>query len=381
MLAALVLFSSTGLVRGQDALPLFVLRGPLPPELARRIEGQTMDLEWQVIRADTEVPPRILRDALTLASAHHARAVVWFEQGEASITLHVCDAPAWRLFSRSIEFSPGHESVAWEEVAVVVRSTLVALSLGVEVGQAITSEQVVIATEPDPAAEAATAAEAAAAAAEAAAQAEAAARAEARVQEGDEETVIDRTDRNRLGLEGALGMVVAGDGVTIPGPYGPFARVGVRFGRFVASVAASYSPRSRRATDGFTLELTRIDTLGSFGLELMRHDRFELTAAAVLGLAIQRRSSTVANSTGFTATPSETTLAFLVGIEARAFVALGRSRDRIGLGFVLGADSLAPRLRFAIEGGPNRFGSQWPVEPRAAVSLVVRSRRGEGIRR
>jgi hypothetical protein len=343
--------------RAQEAPERVVLVGPFPEVLVRRIEGQLSDIAWEIVqRFDME--EHSLPRRFGIAAEHHARVVVWLTESPAELTVSIGDARDQRLFERTIAITDASRSVLYEETAVLVRSTLVALGFGAEIGRELAPEE--IAPEPEPVAE------------EEPTQPEP----EARVEPISEE--VRATEETSF--EGALGFGVGLDGVTVPGAYGPFVRGGVVRARLLAGIAIGYAPYAQRSRDGVTLTLTRVEPVLFAGYAYRASERVELDFFGRAGLTVFGRTSSTSASSPFEATPRDTHVAVLLGAEVRSLFFVGRRREALALSLAAALDGVLRRARFTVgdDATNTRFGSVLPVVPRIDVGFVVRLPHAEG---
>lgn len=310
---------------------------PLPADLDERLVGQTTDLAWTLER----VPgprPRDLDEAATRAEG--ARVVLWVETGRDGLRLHFADVRDRRLLVRDFS-APNDEafggSATLESVAVAVRSALQALSLGGEVG--------VAAPPPPP---------------------------------PDPEPIATPPPTPRAveaSLDAELGWWAALDGES-PVQHGPTFRLGLRTRRLLVGLAGEVGLGAQLSDPLTQVSLTRHAALVDLGVVLLDRPRGGIELAARLGLARYRRGEVEPRVAGVVPAPAHTSTSALVGLRLGAEVS---PRPRFALRLDLGVDVLpsAPTLRYADEAGNVTIRNDlWMLQPRAALSIVVRSHGG-----
>ncbi len=110
---------------------------PQQDQIERAIRSQISDLDVElvVVRKDS-FPEKLLEQVAVAVEAtrrHHAAAVCWWNAGvPAGLEVYVDMSPSARLLSRDV--CADEEAGCAEEVAIIVRSTWRAVSMGVAVG-------------------------------------------------------------------------------------------------------------------------------------------------------------------------------------------------------------------------------------------------------
>ncbi|MBX3245957.1 MAG: hypothetical protein KF901_02105 [Myxococcales bacterium] len=300
---------------------------PLPGDLEARVEGQTSDLAWAIERH-----PGVARDLdEAQAASGGARVVVWVSRTSRGTRLHFADVPARRLLVRDFDAGSGEElesSAALESLAVALRSALVALSLGGEVGVVVAAPEAPPVAEPRPG--------------------------------------------PHVGLEASLGWALSLDGES-PAQHGPSLGLALRVGRLAVGVRAELGLGASLDDALSALRVTRHAAALELGGTLLATPPLALDASARIGLARYRRGEVEARDADVLPSPPSASWSVLAGgTLAATFAPLARASVRVELG----ADFVpaAPELRYERGGESLIRNDLWRLQPRAALLLVIRSR-------
>jgi hypothetical protein len=355
MLVALLL---VGLAPSVDTLrpPLrAVVRVAEPADevLLTRIRGQVNDLAVQLVverggKLEADVPAQV-EAATQLASTRKARVVVWFRHPETGgVVVHVADPDENSLLARWIDLGRGgrlETSAHAEAVALMVRLALRALAAGGHIGvskkppEAEPEEEPAV-TAPPPAI---------------ALHAEPPAR-----------TWIPSA---------AAGWSAAVTGAREPVQQGLAVSLGADFGHWHGAVDGVLGLPLTLA-DGLTsVDLAR----HALGLRVdfvpLRYDNLSASLGASIGMVAFARSAAVALSTDIDPAAAQTTLAFHIapGI-ASAWRPIDRAPLWVELSVAADVVAGAPRLGYRRAGQFVATDTLWPVEPYAALSVVLREK-------
>ena len=316
--------------------PVAVLVGPSGPELLHRVEGQLADLEWRFVHRPAG-SAGTLAAAFALGESQHARVVATLEETSDAIVLDVVDVPERRRFTR--RFEGGSATARREEAAVVLRSSLVAIGLGGEIGV-----QVPTAAPPPPPPPTA-----------------------------PQAPVADAPSPSRgLGLDLAVLGQMAFDGLAGPS-LGPGGRIGLWRKRLALGVVTTFGwPRTIRATD-VDLVVTRSTVAFRVAGAVYERPHVRLVVGGSMGVEVLGRITS--STAGALVATDRTRRAYAL---ASADVSLqlfpGRGR-RLGLELGAGVDVPMSQPTFSVAQGEVErvVASAWWVEPKASVGLVVRT--------
>lgn len=320
--------------------PIAVLVGPSGPELLRRVEGQLADLEWRFVHRPAGSVPT-LAQAFSVGEQEHARVVATFEETNDAIVLEVVDVPERRRFTR--RFEGGSATARREETAVVLRSSLVAIGLGGEIGVQVPEASPPPAP-PPPAASAPPAPEA-------------------------------PSPSHGLGLDLAVLGQMAFDGLAGPS-LGPGGRIGLWRKRLALGLVTTFGwPRTIHATD-VDLVVTRSTVAFRAGGSVYERPHAKLVLAASMGVEVLGRI-TSSTAGALVATDRARRAYALASAEATLQLFPGRGR-RLGLELGAGIDVPMSQPTFTVaQGDVDRVvASAWWVEPRASIGLVIRTEAG-----
>jgi hypothetical protein len=341
VLAAIVVaFTSEAQVAAQTPLGArrVVIAGHLPAALEARIQGQTADLDWTFETEPAGGAPDLgFEEALELAASRGARIVIWFHIGRRGLTVQVADAEQRRLFARALDAEPGTRPVAdsalLETAAVMIRSTLLALSLGGEIG--VTVPPPPPAPEPPP--------------------------------------PPSEPPPSSVELLADVGYAMAFDGQSAPAQHGPSVDLGAGTGIFLARLG--FTAGLRQDLDGEVADVTlgRHALRASFTFLPFRREAVRLELGASAGVALYRRS-TESTAPGYTATASHRQVSGLVGIIGRLAFYPG-PRHTVGIALAVGADTVlpAPLLQYKEAGMVVNRNDLWVLQPWTAVQLEFRA--------
>jgi hypothetical protein len=372
--------------------------------LLPRLRGQLSDVDATLIVAETSVLEAELADQLevarALATLHHADVIVWCAGAGKERLVHIVLPRAERRLTRQLT-GPGNDDDALssselETAAVLVRSALLALAQGVELGVPMQepAAQQPPGSEPKEAADtrdmpAAATQPRAADAPDSELHRSSPAKANAAADSGElpvtlpplpasTQTHVDHAEpppprqpsstalplRARL----SLGAQLALDGQSSSGQRGLYARVGLSLGAWALYAFGALSLASEIEDPYFALRVAR----HAVGVLLER--QLPLTETLWLGLAVQAgallfRRTSRAESSGAVSYPASLTAAFALGPE----LAFGWLPGRFGLSVRIGLDCLpnAPRFETA-RITPDRSAishSLWSFEPRIALGV------------
>lgn len=323
----------------------FVVRGPMPAGLALRIAGQTSDIDWIAVSSDGGDSDTSLAAIFALGRREGARVVVWVDGDVDALTLHIADVREQRLFVRVFDLTIASESVVFEEVGVIVRSTLVALALGVDIGRALGAEEIEL---------------------------------EPPVVVADESRGYDPPTpipppRTRTRFEGSLGASWAIRDFGDLGHFGPRLRGGIRRGRFTLALDLLDGLTVHDTAGGVRLGVSRFEASALSGYELASRGRLHLDALGRVGVALFRRTTLSAN--GGAPTPAQTSVAVLMGAELRALLFIDDD-SRFGFSLCLGLDVLANRPDYRVRdlatNTTTRVADLAVASPRAELAFVLR---------
>ena len=332
LLVFATLFFVAGEARAEE--PVAVLVGPSGPELLRRVEGQLADLEWRFVHRPAG-SAGTLAAAFALGESEHARVVATFEETSDAIVLDVVDVPERRRFTR--RFEGGSTTARREEAAVVLRSSLVAIGLGGEIGVQVPA----VAPPPPPV-----------------------------PNEPPPEAPPPRS--SSLGLDLAVLGQMAFDGLAGPS-LGPGGRIGLWRKRLSLAVVTTFGwPRTIRATD-VDLVVTRSTVAFRVAGAVYERPHVRVVVGGSMGVEVLGRITS--STAGALVATDRTRRAYaLASADVTLQLFPGRGR-RLGLELGAGVDVPMSQPTFSVAQGEVErvVASAWWVEPKASVGLVVRT--------
>ncbi|MFO0695110.1 MAG: hypothetical protein U0230_16235 [Polyangiales bacterium] len=314
--------------------PVAVLVGPSGPELLHRVEGQLADLEWRFVHRPAG-SAGTLAAAFALGESQHARVVATLEETSDAIVLDVVDVPERRRFTR--RFEGGSATARREEAAVVLRSSLVAIGLGGEIGVQVPA----VAPPPPPV-----------------------------PNEPPPEAPPPRS--SSLGLDLAVLGQMAFDGLAGPS-LGPGGRIGLWRKRLSLAVVTTFGwPRTIRATD-VDLVVTRSTVAFRVAGAVYERPHVRVVVGGSMGVEVLGRITS--STAGALVATDRTRRAYaLASADVTLQLFPGRGR-RLGLELGAGVDVPMSQPTFSVAQGEVErvVASAWWVEPKASVGLVVRT--------
>jgi hypothetical protein len=178
-------------------------------------------------------------------------------------------------------------------------------------------------------------------------------------------------DATAVILAGGWGGALDGQS---PVQHGPWARVGVAFGRFEVAAGGEIALAANIHDDEATLRVRRSDVLASGAFAFVQGARAHAAVALDLGLASFARETRIALPSTLTATPADSAQSFAFGVELRGGVQLVSSRT-FALELELSAGVLvlpaAPVLRY--EGMNGRVEhALWLLQPQLRLGPRIR---------
>ena len=327
---------------------------PADEVLLTRIRGQVNDLAVQLVvergaHLEADVPAQV-EAATQLASSRKARVVVWFRHPETGgVVVHVADPDENSLLARWIDLGRGgrlESSAHAEAVALIVRLALRALAAGGHIGVTRTPE-------PEPEPEPVTTSP----------------------QVEPLSQLTGEAPARSWFPVAAAGWSAAITGAREPVQQGLAVSLGVDVGHWHAALDGVLGLPLTLA-DGLTsVDLARHEVGARLDWIPLRRDNLRASLGASAGLVAFARSAAVALSTDIDPAPAQTTLAFHV---APGVAGAWRPHDRAPLWLELSvaADVVAgaPRLGYRRAGQFVPTDTLWPVEPVAALSVVLREK-------
>ena len=323
---------------------------PADEVLLARIRGQVNDLAVQLVvergaHLEADVPAQV-EAATQLASSRKARVVVWFRHPDTGgVVVHVADPDENSLLARWIDLGRGgrlESSAHAEAVALMVRLALRALAAGGHIGVTKTPEP-----EPEP---------------------------EPITPPAIVEHAEEPPQRSWFPVASA-GWSAAVTGAREPVQQGLAVALGIDVGRWHAALDGVVGLPLTLA-DGLTsVDLARHEIGARLDWIPLRRDHLQASLGASAGLVAFARSAAVALSTDIDPAPAQTTLAFHVapGVAA-AWRPLEHAPLWIELSAAADVVAGAPRLGYRRAGQFVPTDSLWPVEPVAALSVVLREK-------
>lgn len=322
---ALAVSAPAAPARAADRLVAVVLvTGDGDAELARRVEGQTSDLELALVverRAPGSRAGPGLGEAAAIAGRTGARVVIWFERDASSWLVHIAEPAEDREFVRRVAARGDLASSANAEgVALVVRGALQALAAGGTIG----------------------------------------------VEGGP----VERSSRRGFAAIGWRGVAAGEPAIH----HGVAASAGVTAGRWHGDIATGFYPAVALGDPSATIEVQRLSFAAGIGVDLGSAPQAD-GAGWRAGFAIDAGATrfervTISASGTLMPTPPETTWSPTASGRARLARRLG---GRAWLELAVGAELLLRVPEFGIASGGS-FAVQArlrPVEPFGALGLVI----------
>lgn len=334
VLLMVLLLHSTA--RADDArLGVVVREGAHDATIVERLRGQLADLDdiaLEVVPSGAATEATLdaqLAAADQLAAGHDARVVVWFVPRGHTLAVAIATPHDHRLFVR--EIPTGADSAVAEAAAIVVRGAVRSIALGGTIGVEVNPST----SEP-----------------------------EARVAPIEVRTEPHRSAATRLAA--SLGWQVAIDGGAERGAQALVQRTTLAHGTWAASLSITLGvPLEWRAASDVALDVARSGA--ALGGERRLGGGLALGIAA--GALVYHRSTSTAPA-GLAPTPSNSTIAFVSGIELswRAHLA-----GPLGLVACAGVDVVvgAPEAAVARDTMVETVDAVRAVQPRASLSLEV----------
>jgi hypothetical protein len=327
---------------------------PADEVLLARIRGQVNDLAVQLVvergaRLEADVPAQV-EAATQLASTRKARVVVWFRHPETGgVVVHVADPDENSLLARWIDLGRGgrlESSAHAEAVALMVRLALRALAAGGHIGVTKTPEP-----EPGP-------------------------------EPGPEPVasppaIAEHAEPPQRSWSpvAAAGWSAAVTGAREPVQQGLAVSLGVDVGHWHAALDGVLGLPLTLADGRTSVDLARHEIGARLDWIPLRRDNLQASLGASAGLVAFARSAAVALSTDIDPAPAQTTIAFHV---APGVAAAWRPLEHAPLWLELSAAADvvagAPRLGYRTAGQFVPTDTLWPVEPLAALSVVLREK-------
>lgn len=324
-------------------LGVVVREGPRDATIVERLRGQLADLDDIVLA--TEATPAIestlegqLAAAERIASARDARVVVWFTTRNGTLAVAIATPREHRLFVREIPAS--ERSAMAEAAAIVVRGAVRSIALGGTIGVEVPARP----AEPE------------------------AGDLSDEPRRAEPVAVPRAATTSTTTIDASLGWQIAIDGGAERGAHALVQRTTIARGGWGASIALALGvPQTWHAGSDVTLDVSRSGAM--LGGERRLGGGVALGIGA--GAAVYHRSTAMAPS-GLTPTPSNSTVAFVTGVEVA-----WRTRIAGRLGFVAyaGVDVLlgAPEAVLSRDGTVETIDAIHPVQPRASALLEVSS--------
>jgi len=342
---------------------------PADAELARRIEGQTADLDWQLVA----VAETTAENAEALARTRGARVLLRVErdEGDGALVLSVHDLQEQQLLTRRFELQPpgdaATQSAQREALALALRSSLRALAAG----DAIGAETETLAP-PDPG----TAEPAAGASGLDAPQTTPKApRPDPGTDAGTRRTEASQlADGASWGLRLEAGLWSSLDGQSRPAQLGPWLALGLRLptAGLELDLRGQLGLGAGAGDDAVELELQRHHLLVGLGLSLPLGRRWQLRPGLAAGVAqLRRHTAATAPQLQGTEDSRHLTPALELSLALRLRVLTG-SFGQLGLAAVPGLLWLpeSTRLRYELDG---EVAEQplWRLSPSLVVAVAL----------
>jgi hypothetical protein len=346
---ALVFTSSSTIASAETTSPVrVVIRTitPLDEALYERTVGQVSDLSAELQRASSSaLEPTMterLAEARVLAGRLDASMVVWFEHPSASENVVLVALPSRaRVLVRPVETTSGSTSAMLEASSLVVRTALLALEAGAQLG--VPNEDVTRDTAPAPP-----------------------------PIEPAPEPRLPPPKHALAAREPAswsaflnAGWQLGIDGRSPAGARAATLEAGVYLGAWTASLRGAAGLPSRSHDDLVSLEVSRHALGALVGRTLVGGDVWQIDLLAGAGLVAFRRSA-YPRDARFSPSPPTTQTSFAGAIEARVLWTPA-PRFPMRLGSSLGADAIASPPSFTYETATGVVEqASWFVEPRIA---------------
>ncbi len=318
-------------------------------QIAKRIEGQTVDLDVTLVRERTgpieDGLSRQFQTATRIAEERGADVVVWFRRDDDATIVYVADPRAGTLFARRI--GAASDTAVAEAAALVVRSALRALAAGGTIG---------VEAPPPPPPE----------------------------PETDPEPPPDPkpapppppppTRSTPTRWHAAVGWQASIDGESPSGQHGLAVEIGFARRRFTLALAGVASLPVTLEDDLTAVDLARHSVAIAALYSVHRTDTLDVSIGLAVGGAAFARSTTATKDPGVAATPATTTLAGVIGPELRARWTLSPGAG-IAIDLTVGADAVAgaPELGYEVDGTFEVRNSLWPAQPKVGLRMVVQS--------
>ncbi len=355
-----------------------VLLGRVDAELLARIGGQTADLDWALIVEETDRVPDMSR-AQAAGEKHGVPVVMWFEVSDrGGWVVNVAEIASRRLFSRHIEPPSEEETLASstlaEAAALVVRSTLMAVAAGDEIGEVVADDSGPTSTGATP---------------------PVGASGQPSEPPGAGTGPTASSWQFSVGWQLALVPVrdelpSEQDGQNPSFQHGPSCRGALELGRWELALALSGAPwPSELKDDELTVRIHRLQALATIGYALLQGDELRLTAAAGAGAVGFYRSTRVHPEAEelWADEPPAVSAALLLRLGPRLQWFPSWTSHLLGLELALGADIVPAAPTFGVRQGeieePERVDDRytlWPVHVVGSIALVFRTAKSRSLR-
>lgn len=324
--------------------------------LWNRIEGQTSDLDVDIVGAETTpLEPSLalqVRFAAELADRSKAGAVVWFDDTpplDEDHQLVILQRGAQRLLVRGLDEErrarpQRSRSAELENAALIVRAAAQALMNGKDIG-------VETAVLPPPAPMPMRAPV-------------------ARPEAAEKKPAPTSASWHAVG---SLGWQSSLNGTSDNGQHGPSARLGVFRGNYALGLAGLFGIESAVSEPMAQLMLARHAVALWAEAEVLAREPFFFDLGLQGGLTFFHRA-TVATAADAVATEAQVQWTPFIGPEIRASVRPRFSQGWGGVSVVAGCDVIpsAPVLGYEVRGKFSASNRLWPVEPRLGLEFELR---------
>ncbi len=290
-------------------------------DLFSRLSGQTADLDWEirVVSADSSAPASPYERAMAAADGTGARVVIWFEPASArSVLVYIADLRSRGLFARQVEAADATaeaRSAMLESIAMIVRSSLVALGEGEEIGFTPLPPAAVPELDPDP------------------------------DPEPEPEPEPDASPDWRVDLAYTLTF----DGESEPAQHGPSLRGGLGFGRYWLEASVTLGVPISLSDQLSEVSLAEHQLALGLAFEAARWGPLRLLGGVDVGVALFHRS-TMASSPSVTPTAGATTVSALFAPFLRVQLLYPTRGPALGIELGTSLDLVpgAPELRYQV---------------------------------
>jgi len=367
-------------IRAQSQSRVVVLVGKNASALAKRVLGQTADLDWS-LKVDASVELSNPRNAIAVGQRLGADVVVWFDiSSENRVLVNAVEIATSKDFKRPVALEGDQTelsaSATVEAAALVVRSLLIALDRNREVeggSQATSGSTPTTHSSSSPGVDRSQPSTAEPSLLDASSAVPQSNETTRPADSSAWESSTEGSANNAYEWQLAIGWTFVVDGVSPAGQYGPHLRLGLHPGHLQLALMGYLTLPVEIESDELTLELKRYGLLAAIGYEFFPESEFRLSTSVAAGILLFIRSTRV-HIDALTPTPDATIKALAVRWDTRVQWFPQWVERIVGLEFFADLAVIPASVDFGIREdevvGTRK--ESWVVQPSFGVSFVLR---------